>query len=109
MITSGFVSSRTFPSSAIPAAAWSSSSGFSSGGRVNMYGVWHVPTAATISPMAPLSGRPSLDPVCESRVDSPRVGLEDPALVGLIDRRQRVDVALRIVEVLPRLRIDAAD
>ena len=35
----------------MPALAASSSSGFSSGGRVNIYGVWHVPIAATISPM----------------------------------------------------------
>src|SRR6185369_3157951 len=52
MMTSGLVSSRTFPSSFIERPAWSSCSGFSSGGRVNMYGVWHVPTAATISPIS---------------------------------------------------------
>src|SRR6185503_11016021 len=50
-MTSGLVSSSTLPSSCIPAPACSSCCGFSSGGRVNMYGVWHVPTAATISPI----------------------------------------------------------
>src|SRR5215510_3051941 len=57
MMTSGFVSSRTLPSSFIDRPAWSSCSGFSSGGRVNMYGVWHVPTAATISPIGCLPSR----------------------------------------------------
>src|SRR6187397_271457 len=50
-IASGLVSSRTLPSSFIARPACSSWFGSSSGGLVNMYGVWHVPTAATISPI----------------------------------------------------------
>src|SRR5580693_8952271 len=63
-IASGLVSSRTLPSSRIAAPAWSSCCGFSSGGRVNMYGVWQVPTAATISPIGLLPQR--LQPLASS-------------------------------------------
>src|SRR4030095_7501285 len=43
----------------------------------------------------------------DSRVDLPGVALEDLALLGGVNRGERIDVALGIVEVVPGFRIDA--
>src|SRR6185436_13759881 len=95
-MTSGLVSSSTLPSSCIPAPAASSCCGFSSGGRVNMYGVWHVPTAATISPMVSLLpsrvfAHRRVDPV-EQRHRRQTAGRARFGLAPLADRAGELDV-----------------
>src|SRR5438552_7469024 len=118
-MTSGLVSSSTLPTSAIAAAAASSCSGFSSGGRVNMYGVWHVPTAATISPIAfaPAPIRQSLvlirtgaapDQPVDAGIDLSRVPLVDLARVRGGQERGLVQIPFRVVVVVAGFRIDAA-
>src|SRR5437016_2289042 len=53
----------------------------------------------------PMSVTACFQALIEARIDASRIALEDPVAILIRQRRTRIDIALRIVEVLPRCRI----